>query len=451
MTHISDDQLIELTAAPDAPENAVAAEHVLHCDACRRRSDVLTKLEHALRDPLAWKLLAPLTSSDGQRARTFAAARRIIEDDRAAARLLGEGAPAASWTDAAARNRALWQPGVVRQLCAMAAATHERSPHDSLDLAEAALLCARAVVTAGSSGEQYLVALALRERSTALRYAGRFRDALHDLDEAERIYRIGGAADVFDLAITWYLRAVIFVKSERHLEATPLAGAAANVFLSFGDTTRYLGAKLLEGSCHQLAGEARDGLAAFLTVERSARKINDEMLRARALNNAGQAYEAIGDFERARSSYIDALALFDQLDLRTEEIRARWALAGLRTGTGDLHGAIADLGEAIRDLRAAGMNDDAALATLDLVAAKLAVREPAGVPALLDQVVLTFASENMQRNAQLALALIHEALREGTATPGLVTRVRRYLDRVPSEPTSAATLREEIFFDASHN
>jgi hypothetical protein len=90
-----------------------------------------------------------------------------------------------------------------------------------------------------------------------------------------------------------------------------------------------------------------------------------------------------------------------------------------------------------KELAALGLTNDAALATLEWAEARLAAGEPSGVAAACARVVMAFGSERMERNARVALAFLHDALRAGTATPEIVRHVRSYLERLPSAPERA--------------
>src|SRR5205823_4109738 len=96
--------------------------------------------------------------------------------------------------------------GVVRMLCAEANGMHEKRPKFSLQLAEAACAISEALDT---SGARYCRGLALRERANALRYLGRFTEALRSLDLAESMFDSSPGADPFDRAIVGYIRGTV--------------------------------------------------------------------------------------------------------------------------------------------------------------------------------------------------------------------------------------------------
>lgn len=65
----------------------------------------------------------------------------------------------------------------------------------------------------------------------------------------------------------------------------------------------------------------------------------------------------------------------------------------------------------------------------------LAIGRPETVPLLLRDVVVTFASEGMMRNARIALAFLKEAIEQNRLTPDLIRHVRKYIEHIPSHPS----------------
>jgi hypothetical protein len=50
--------------------------------------------------------------------------------------------------------------------------------------------------------------------------------------------------------------------------------------------------------------------------------------------------------------------------------------------------------------------------------------------------MIRFESEDMMKNARLALAYVHEALARGRATTELIQHVRTYLELLPANPAA---------------
>lgn len=81
------------------------------------------------------------------------------------------------------------------------------------------------VAAHGRTGARLRMGKALRERANALRYLGKFNDALRALEYAERFFDTSPGADDFDLAIVWYIRAIVFAESGRLAEGIERARA----------------------------------------------------------------------------------------------------------------------------------------------------------------------------------------------------------------------------------
>lgn len=158
---------------------------------------------------------------------------------------------------------------------------------------------------------------------------------------------------------------------------------------------------------------------------------------ARALNNCATALTDLREFDRAERCYIEALALFDELQLSTEKARADWALAALVVSRGDLAEGVRRLAVSRAELAQLGLTNDAATPTLEWAEARLALGNSSGVAEACRKIVVVFESEAMQRHAKHALAVLNEALGAGRATASLIRDVRLYLERLPTQPTEA--------------
>jgi hypothetical protein len=101
---------------------------------------------------------------------------------------------------------------------------------------------------------------------------------------------------------------------------------------------------------------------------------------------------------------------------------------------GDLAAGVRRLDVARHELKSLGMVSEHGLATLEWAEARLALEQPEGVAPACRAIVMRFESEGMMKNARLALAYVHHALAQGTATPALVRHVRLYLEALPSLP-----------------
>ena len=437
MKHYDDETLsrfgLDRTLVSDA--DAIQT-HLDDCETCRGSFTVLMEIDEAMRDPRTWANVDALRTRSARVEEALALKARIDAEDAAAARLLSPllASPLRFRNAAVAENPKAQTAGVVRFLCAAAHERHEKSPEFSLELTLSAYAIALKLEKAPSASRRFCMALSLRERANALRYLGRFGDALQALDEAEEFFDDAPATDPHDIAIVWLIRATVFMETERLEEARSLSRRAARVLRAYGDRSRELAAFLIEAICLSFAGRNAEAATVFERVAVKARAEGDSKLLARALNDAANAYLDLERFEEAERSLIDALVVFDELDLATEKARVNWSLALILVRRGELESGAERL-EAVRaELEQLRLVNDHALATLDWAAARLAGGEPTGVSEACRRIVMRFESEGMMKSARMALAHLHEALSLGTATPDFVFQVRRYLERLPAQP-----------------
>jgi len=396
-------------------------------------------LEEALRDPETWATVDALRRRPPRFGDALAVKARIDAEDAAAARLLSPllQSPLRFRNAAVARNPKAQTAGVVRFLCAAANERHEKRPELSLELTLCAYDVALALGPKPSTPQRFCMALSLRERANALRYLGRFAEALEALDSAEELFDENPAADPHDIAIVRLIRATVFVESERLEEARSMSRKAARVFRQYGDRPRELSALLVEAISLNFAGRTAESAAVFEKVVAKARAEGDRSLLARALNDAANAYLELQRLDDAESSLVEALVIFDELDLATEKARVAWSLALVLARRGDLATAANRLDAARVELERLKLVNDHALATLDWAWARLALGEPSGVAAACKGIVMRFESAGMMKSARIALAQLHEALAAGSATPALVSEVRNYLEHLPAHPDAA--------------
>ena len=438
MTHLDAETLHAYRIDPALVDAANVEAHLERCVGCREELQLMEAFDAALREPAAWQEAETTGVSAGRAAEAAALQASIAEEDAAAARMLAEPlrSPLRFERAKLSGKPRFRTAGVVRALCAAAHALHEERPRFSREVAGEAVKIAEQLPETHPL-RRVCMGMALRERATALRYLGRFNEALRALDEAETLAHGTPSADAFELALAQIIRATIYSETERADDAIPLAHEAARVFQEYGDDYRECAAAIVEGCCHVHLRSTDRAAAAFERVIASADKRGDHVALASALNNAAVAYTDLRQFHRATSYYSRAIVLYDELNRKTEAARARWALASLLVASGDLDRGIGALAGAREELAFLGLTNDAALATLEWAEARLAAQLPQGVADACRAIVVTLDSEGMDRSARVALAHLHEALSQGTATAAVVRHVREYLRDLPSQPQRA--------------
>jgi tetratricopeptide (TPR) repeat protein len=415
---------------------AVAA-HVESCALCQEGLTVYRELDGALRHSETWDHVTTLQSPGERFAQLQAVRKRVQAEDEEANRVLNPllDSPLRFKSATLEKKPRCHTAGMVRMLCAAANERHESRPKFSLQLTVTACAIAKALPDTKDSGRRLSMAMALRERANALRYLGQFSEALQALEYAERFHDMTPAADPFDLAVIWLLRATVLMENERPQEGIVMAREAVRAFRDYGDTDREISAAMVEASCLMFSGHARDAVEAYEYVIRLARPRANTRLLASALQNSGLACVELGQLARAEACYAEAAVLYDELNVPTEKARTIWALASVAVARGQIAEGSAGLDASRKELARLGLTNDAALAALEWAEACLAVNQSNGVAEVCRKIVVVFSSEGMQRHAREALSVLHETLAAGQATPELVKSVRLYLEQLPTNPT----------------
>jgi tetratricopeptide (TPR) repeat protein len=437
MSHYTEDELSAYALRPEAIDDREAVEqHVAACCDCRNTLDVIEAFDTALQDPLPWEMAESMPVRREAPPALLDHARAIAAADARARELV------MPLVDSAIRFRAarveddprFFTLAVIRLLSKVANGMHERQPQFGLVLADSALNIAEKLPATLQAQSAWYVGTAWKERANALRYLGRFKEAEKSLDHAEEAFESDDHVEPFDVAIVQYVRATLYCQMERFEEAVSLGQAAAETFHLYGDTRRYLSALLAEAGGYYSADRDREAVALLLRIITLARSSGEIGILARALSNAANSYTRLRVYDKASAYYADAIAAMNELDLPTESARLLWAMGALNIEQGDYENGIEGLERSRLQLQKLGMSNDAALATLDLVAGLLAAEQPERVPGLCRAITLTFSSEGMMRSAKKALAYLTEAVTSGDATPEAVRHVRAFLEHLPEHP-----------------
>jgi tetratricopeptide (TPR) repeat protein len=422
----------------DDPESFEGREeletHLSLCRTCRGLLDELSLFEATLASEPVWDV-----PHDGEEppGRVRALASLLAREDQEAEQLLATlvGSPVSFRRANVPANPKMRTAGVVRRLCSESRLLRERQPMHALVLADAAIAIADQLGT-----DRYPQTLLdeLRgggwlERANVLRYLGRYAEALDATDIAARAFA-QSPVSVFSMALVDYLRAVIFVETERLDEAVRLVRKCARVFRQFGEDDRYVHAKIVEGTVLFDQNRYRDARELFLSLVRVTKNLGDAPTLARLYGNIANCQLRLHELESADVYFARALSLYEALGLETERIRTRWNIGCLRIATGDIPDGLARLREAKQEFEQLGLRSDAALVTLDLAEALLASGKPSEAreaAELCASTVDSFNAVGMTGHALRALAFLHEAFESGQATPGLVRHIRQYLESRP--------------------
>lgn len=423
---------------PDSFEDRLALEqHLALCRSCSGLLEELRSFDAALTADASWDAFEP--GGETAPAEIRALADLLAQEESEAEAMLAPllGSPASFRRANVTAMPSLRTAGVARRLCAESRELRERQPMHALVIADAAIAIADQLPP-GRYPDTLLDELrgsAWLERANVLRYLGRYAEALDATDIAARAFA-RSPVSVFSLALVDYLRAVIYVETERPDEGLRLVRKSARVFRQFGEEDRYVHAKMVEGMVLFDRSQYRDARDLFLSLVRVAKDLGDAHTLARLYANVADCQLRLHELESADVYLARALSLYEALGMETERIRTRWSIGSLRIAGGDIADGLARLREARREFEHLGLRTDAALVTLDLSETLLATGDPRAAREageLCSAIVASFASVGMTGHTLTALAYLNEAFAAGRATPHMIRHVREYLETHPEQ------------------
>jgi tetratricopeptide (TPR) repeat protein len=380
--------------------------HIASCRTCRDRftADNVVNVEaDRHREP--------------ERMREFLETARRLERERegvkdVVARLL-RATPAAEWSTLAASPE-LRSSAAVEQLIEEIRNRGERMPAEALTLANVATSVSEALPAATYPAVvlAQLRATAWKERAHALRYLGRFHDALKSAETAEQ--RLNDfAAATFDRAIVYLTKAMILHKVDRDVEAKELLRSCRQIFEEHGDSKMLLCAGMIEANF--LYNEDRHGEAQKLYRELRdiAREIHDAESAARIESNLGYCATHSGDFRAANIHFSNSIALFNDIGRPLEATRAERGAGRILVAKGQINPGIAYLRSAREAFIAAGIAEDAALCGLEIVESLVQRGDTPAARDLAHKIAGEVAAAGLSQAAVTALERLEENLREG--------------------------------------
>lgn len=436
--HYDEGALQDYLDDPESFEGRAELEtHLALCRSCHALLDELRSFDAALAFDTPWGSFE--AGGETAPAEIRALADLLTQEETDAETMLAPllGSPASFRRANVTAMSAMRTAGVARRLCSESRALRERQPMHALVVADAAIAIADQLPPSRYPDTllNELRGSAWLERANVLRYLGRFAEAFDAADIAARAFARSPVA-VFSLAMVDYLRAVLYVETERPEEALRLARKSARVFRQFGEEDRYVHAKMVEGMVLFDRSQYREARDLFLSLVRVAKDLGDAHTLARLYANIADCQLRLNELESADLYLARALSLYEALGMETERIRTRWSIGSLRIATGEIGDGLARLREARREFEHLGLRTDAALVTLDLSEALLATGDAAAAREageLCSSVVASFASVGMTGHSLTALAYLNEAFAAGRATPHMVRHVRQYLETHPEQ------------------
>lgn len=432
--HLDELELSDYADDPEGhPRRAEIESHLAACDGCRETLNVMRSFDEEVDTDMVWQFAdATRRRADTVPVELMAKAAEIDAEEHEARDYLRMivMTPVGLTRAAILDTPTIQTAGMVRLLCETSRELRERNPKHALRLADEAMAVAERL-----PGEKYDVATrrelrasAWFERANVLRYLGDFTEALRSLDRSEAEYRESLLSDL-PMAAIKYTRSVIYMKSERPGEAAKLAEESSRVFALYGENERVMNARFVMGCCLTLSGQHMRACDLFRLLLKQARMLDEPATVARCLSNLANAEMELGRFGEASAHLAEASPIYEQLGLRTEVLRTRWASAFLMLRMGNIADGLGRLRRTAGEMLALGLTTDHALVMLDATSGLFAVGELAELPAICAELVRVFTEAGMPENARMALGYLAAAVSEGAVSEPLIESVKTYIER----------------------
>lgn len=429
--HFTDEQLLELP--PDHP-------HLGECASCAAALQEIHDLAATLTTDLAWddepvSEIPNLATLSSLRSIATQMDAEDADAERNVASLLA--LPRESWMPALAAHPQYRTPGFVRRLIAETDRLIDSKPAEVVELTALAVEVADNLDVTQWYGDTIprLRGAAWRERAYALYYVGRHVEALAAADRAgEHLARV--AVSEYDGARLMHVRALIFRALERYDDALVALKSAAATLGEFGDERRATVAAAFEAAVAYSTRDYRRALQLFQYLADYARATGDLHTLASAQQNVAACQRELKDFESALRSFGSAVALFEELGMEAERVRARWHVGRVLLAEAKYPEAASILC-AVKDSYARlEILDKAAIVAIDLAEASLMQGRFLEVVEACHHAISFYQQSALpySANAMTALGLLGEAARAGRATTADVKRTRTYLENLPREP-----------------
>jgi tetratricopeptide (TPR) repeat protein len=407
MTHYDTETLFAFLEGM-TPIDAGIEAHVASCDECAQELRGQRALLATLREPRMWAE-APARLSDAARD-AAAFAERMAAEDEAAAMLCAEvlAGPSAWWPQRLRNTDGAATAGMVRQLLVRMRPLIERCPKDALQVTGMALALAEELEPGAypPHSVESLRAQALRDRAYVLAFMSRYAEAGEHADRAQRLFATVPASDCH-LARLALVRAVILRGTRRPLEAVRYARAAAETFLAFGERSRYVTARMIEGDALYNSGAVDRALEIWSSL--AGDPAVDGLGAVRLAHNIALCQVDLGMPERAIAVLHGCIAEFESRGLRTEAARSRGVCGRALIGAARPADAIPLLRQTARELAELGLVTDFGLAALEIAEALLALDRVEEVPAVCREVIARFTAAGLAAQATTALSYLREA------------------------------------------
>jgi len=438
--HYTDEALFTLLDTR-GPDSVLGDPHLASCEMCSEALESYRDIAGLLCDEDVWDEdesfeLAPAPESLS-RIRAFADS--VAREDAEAEQLVNEllEMPTEWWAEEVRSDARYATAGVVRRLVAVAHEAVDSVPTQALELTVIAVeLVDRLDGTRYSDDStQLLRGQAWRERGFALHFLDKDHEAMSAARRAASAFEHCKVADV-DIARNDLLIAIILWNIEDFSAASDASHRARVVFANYGLTERVRAARWMETSILYRVGDYRGALEGF-------REIESEMIGSRPselaiiLNNIANCHRQLMEFDQALPQFRFALSIQQDLGNRVEAARVRWNIGQTLCAAGRIDDGIEDLRDARAEFQRSEMHGDVALIDLNLAEVALGRGQFVEAESYCRGVISYFQRMNLPHSSKAlyALSYLREAVEHRKASAAVAEAVRRYVRRLPQQPS----------------
>lgn len=362
--------------------------------------------------------------------------RRLIAEEEAAAEVCGRllTGPSRWWTNAFMQDASYHTAGMVEILIKRSEEVYCSSPLDALVLSEIAVDIAESIPILEYPYDHVVKVRgrALREKAFLLSYLGKLPEA-RKVAELSDCYLQQIPVPPPETARLDLVRSNIAREQHEFDEAVAFARRAAEDFLWFGNRGGWLKARNYEAGARFGAGDYRQALDIWRSMEPYVREMTAED-RAAHQHNMALCWSEVGDFDDAAEAYSRAAEVFASLGNVVNVAKCRRSAGYSLLCAGKPAKAIPILESARVKFEELGMEIEAALAALQLVEALMLAGTTGEVPAICRHLIERFTRAGITGAAMTALAFLRETLATGHASPALVKHVHEFIEIVRMDP-----------------
>jgi tetratricopeptide (TPR) repeat protein len=230
------------------------------------------------------------------------------------------------------------------------------------------------------------------------------------------------------------LSASLFCDQRRFSEAFQMLDTAYSLYQRLGASHEAGRVLVMKGLYTGYTGNAEEGVQILSQGLAAIDRDKDPRLAFRTLHNILLFRVELGEFEEAQRQLQRMRPLYARYAGVHEQVKLRSIEGKIAAGLGNLPQAEALFREVRRDLDAAGLGYQAAIISLDLATVCLQLGKKAEVRQLVTEMVATFRSLGVEREAMAALLMVTEAVEQDQATLELLALVSGVLQRLEHGP-----------------